>query len=629
MSTQDMNTTDALRAILDNLEAEQALKNQIDAVSYLNQPDKLAISSNDGEQAQVNYNGQFQNAFYNFTINLPRPAVNVKTLELLSANIPQAQVNIPDEALIFFYYRIKTATTNDGTQTIFVEEPSIDNINYIRLLPSYYKQELVQEYPTLGFNRTFANYADLAEELVKACANDLIYEKTTGDYGTFIPNDISITYNQVNNKFEFTGNNTDEAWTIPTWNSAIITNQTSIINNDGTITYNVFNNTSIVAGNTFNVASNTGTGNNGNFTAIEPTDINKITANITTQTTNGTNGTILRTYQLNAIVTRLSVNYISIINNNISTPTPAPTINAWVTSPQVYLPLAKVSYLGINYVCIYENNGIEPIGNVNSTTYWIPLNWSASYDYSNIRAAPYNLGWPVFYNGLYYQNITTGGNLNKRPDLNLGTYWALTYNWQVYTGTRGYTYLSAGYEDPVVFEFAQQVKELSLTWDFDFNGRDPVGYELFSIPPQPIAQGQTLNLRLGFTWDGIYTWSYNTIFTGNLALVFKYGNIQSMLFNRLRPVPLYRLTLLPEAGLTTPIDFGDPYTATTYTADAFCNLVYSSIVSIYTSIIGPSTTDTQRNTNLLSIVPMDCNNLGVTFYQPTLTNKYNNIVKDI
>jgi len=549
-----VSTEDALRAILENLEAEQALKNQNDAISYLNQPDKLAISSNDGEQAQVTYNGQFQNAFYNFTVALPRPAVNVKTIELLSANIPQAQVNIPDESLIFFYYRLKTYTDNDDEQTFFQEEPDIDNINYIRLLPSYYKQELVQEYPTLGFNRTFANYADLATELAKACANDLIYEKTTGASGTFIPNDISITYNQTENKFEFTGNNADEDWEPDAWNDDLLYNE-------------------------------------------------------------------------NDIVRYLAVDYISLVNNNGSTPSSV-VITAWVTSPQVYLPLDKVSYLGINYTCIFENNGIEPIGNANSAIYWIPLTWNGSYNYAGIRAAPYNLDWPVFYNGLYYKNIDPESNINQQPDIS-PAFWALTTLWVVYTGTTSYTYLSAGYEDPVVFEFAQELQELSLTWDFDFNALDPVGYELFSIPPQPITQYQTLNLRLGFTWDGIYTWSYNTRFTGGLQQVFQNGSIPAMLFNRLRPVPLYRLTLLPEAGLTTPIDFGDPYIATTYTADAYCNLVYSSVVSIYTSIIGPSTTDTQRNTNLLSIVPMDCNNLGVTFYQPTISNKYNRVMKDI
>jgi hypothetical protein len=107
MATQDTNKEDALRMILDNLEMEQFMKNKNETISYVNQPEKISISSNNGEQAQVTYNGQFQNAFYNFTVNLPRPALGVKSIELLSANIPQCQVNLPDESLIFFYYRLE------------------------------------------------------------------------------------------------------------------------------------------------------------------------------------------------------------------------------------------------------------------------------------------------------------------------------------------------------------------------------------------------------------------------------------------------------------------------------------------------------------------------------------------
>jgi hypothetical protein len=551
MTTQDMNTTDALRAILDNLEAEQALKKQNDTIAYLNQPDKLAISSNDGEQAQVTYNGQFQNAFYNFTVSLPRPVVNVKTLELLSANIPQAQVNIPDESLIFFYYRIQTYTNNVGNQTFFQEEPDIDTINYVRLLPSYYKQELVQEYPTLGFNRTFANYADLATELAKACANDLIYEKTTGAYGTFIPNDISITYNEDINKFQMTGNNADEPWTPPTY-------------------------------------------------TLNPASI----------------------VQENELVTYQSQEYLSLQNNNPVNPA---LIIYTYSSGQVFKKFNIALYNGIYYTCV-----VSEVSNVlpTNTTYW---SFSLYYP-----ATAYPIGFNVYYSNFWYVAISESLNIDNTPSSS-PLYWRLqpftTPNvmnwWQVYTGTTGYTYLSAGYEDPVVFEFAQDIQELSSIWDFDFNGLDPIGYDLFSIPPQPIAQYQTLNLRLGFTWDGIYTWSYDTKFTGIIKDVYRNGSVPAMLFNRLRPVPLYKLSLSPGLGLGTPIDYGDPYIATTYTADAFANLVYSSVVSIYTSIIGPSTTDTQRNTNLLSIVPMDCNNLGVTFYQPTISNKYNRVMKDI
>jgi ribonucleoside-diphosphate reductase alpha chain len=41
-----MNTAEALRAILDNLEAEQAIKNSRETISYINKPEKISISSN-------------------------------------------------------------------------------------------------------------------------------------------------------------------------------------------------------------------------------------------------------------------------------------------------------------------------------------------------------------------------------------------------------------------------------------------------------------------------------------------------------------------------------------------------------------------------------------------------------
>jgi hypothetical protein len=459
MSTQDMNTADALRAILDNLEAEAANKNTLVTGLYINQPEKIAVSSNNAEQAQLTYNGQFQNSFANFTVTLPRPALDVKSIELLSANIPQCQVNIPDESLIFFYYRIKTQNDFTYTKTIFLEQPNLDNIHYIRLLPSYYKQELVQNYPTLGFNKTFNNYTELAAELAKACANDLIYLKrpVSPAFDEFIPNDISITYNQDINKFEMEGNNAFTQWDfIESWNG-------------------------------------------------------------------------LNTWVVNSIVTYNNIVYIAIQNV-------APT--------------------------------------------------------------------------------------NTAPDVD-------TSNWQVYTG-QYYTYLSAGYEDPNVYSFAQTIQDLSFTWDFDFrNLSNLYQFALYSIPPQPIAQYQTLNLRLGFSWDGIFTWDDNTILTGIIGDVYQNGSIPCMLFNRLRPVPYYQL-LLGSPGLgTQPLDSGDPYTATIYTADNFCNLVYSSIINIYTNIIGPSTVDTERNNNLLATVPLACNNLGITFYEPRISNKLTRITKDI
>jgi len=556
MTTQEMNTEDALRAILDNLEMEQSMKNQNETISYVNQPEKIAISSNNGEQAQITYNGYFQNAFYNFTVNLPRPALGVKSLELLSVNIPQCQVNLPDDSLVFYYYRVKTQRNVDDTETILNDPPSSTNLYYVRLLPSYYKKELIPNGNNYGINRTFTSYSDLATELVKACSTDLAYVNANNSSSHFIPNDISIVFNDTLNRFQMVGNNTNTSWVPTTWTAG--------------------------------------------------------------------------TYKQYDIVRYISVNYISTTNNNTSTPGLTPTVTAWVTSPQVYLPKDIVSYLGNNYTCIYENNGITPIGSGGSSTYWILTAWNSSTDYAALRGPPYNLNWPVTYGGIYYFNLNVNSNLNKQPNLN-PSFWT-TNNWEVYTGPLKYAYLVAGYEDPNVWTLTQSLKTVFDGLDFNMNTFvTPATAQLYSIPSAPIQQYQTLNLRLGFTFNGLYNWSVNTIIAGN-ADIFSNGNIYALLFNRLRPVPPYEIEFglgAPRLSVAAIPSTGNPYTATTFTADAFANLVYSSIINIYTNIIGPSTTDTERNINLLDTVPLNCNNLGITFYNPVISNKLTKIPPDV
>ena len=52
----------------------------------------------------------------------------------------------------------------------------------------------------------------------------------------------------------------------------------------------------------------------------------------------------------------------------------------------------------------------------------------------------------------------------------------------------------------------------------------------------------------------------------------------------------------------------------TFTADGYCNLVYTSVVSIYSTIVYGSTLDSQRNTNLIGLSGMNAGNLGVSFF---------------
>ena len=79
----------------------------------------------------------------------------------------------------------------------------------------------------------------------------------------------------------------------------------------------------------------------------------------------------------------------------------------------------------------------------------------------------------------------------------------------------------------------------------------------------------------------------------------------------MRPIPLY-LAYSAEEGFTPQ---EQAVLTQVYTAEGYANLVYTSIVSVYATIVGGSTLNTQRSTNLLAIVNMNAGNLGVGYYQ--------------
>jgi len=528
--------------LLDELEKEALNRKTIISTTYNNQPELIAVSS---DNATITTQNATNDAYYSFTMNLARPAIGVKSIQFLKANIPQATaLSFTNGELLFPYYRIKTQY-NVAHYFTYSEEPNIDNLYYVRLLPSYYPSNIIPNAQLYGFNKTFNNYQELSVELAKSCANDLLYTNLQTSH--FIPNDCLISYNSDFNKFQFKGNNTATSWTPPTW----------------------------AAG----------------------------------------------TYQINNIVRKDAVNYISTANNNISTPGPAPTITAWITSPQVYLPKDIVSYLGNNYTCIYENNGITPIGNVNSSTYWILTAWNSSTDYATLRGAPYNSNWPVSYGGIYYFNLNTTTNINNRPDIS-PSYWT-PINWEVYTDTLGFAYLVAGYQDPNVLTLQQDINEGLNGDNPDFRYSQYGLNDIQSIPTPPVSAGKTLAKRLGFTWNGIYRWPGTNVVA---PLQYVLGSSQPIFWNRFRPIPPYELII--DVG-STPIPNNNPFTATTYIADNYCNLVFTTILSIITNITTASTLDSTNKRNLLYLLPMNCSQLGISFTDSFIDTPLTKINSDI
>jgi hypothetical protein len=137
------------------------------------------------------------------------------------------------------------------------------------------------------------------------------------------------------------------------------------------------------------------------------------------------------------------------------------------------------------------------------------------------------------------------------------------------------------------------------------------------IPGQPYnaTPKRTLNSILGFTWNGLMDPS---VLAAIVAQPSSIVTTSVLLYNRLRPVPLY-ISFLLASILGTP---GPPTSSATdtFTAEGYCNLVYSSIISIYASVVYGSSTDSKRNTSLLACGSMNCANLGVSFFAGFIDN---------
>lgn len=180
-------------------------------------------------------------------------------------------------------------------------------------------------------------------------------------------------------------------------------------------------------------------------------------------------------------------------------------------------------------------------------------------------------------------------------------------------GDMTYYYLPCGYEDPNIPIFMQQTTNVSPV-RFNFFG-------ILSISPSsyPYFSQSLLNTRLGFTWNGRFTnpfilndpWS-DSSFLGSLYFYLRQTD------------PYFPLVVDMQQD--------------TITANNYADLVNTSCVRIYCDFTFGSTQDSLGTTasagtpiqqGLLSIVPVNTNNLGVGFYQNNFNNPLTKIPKNI
>jgi len=190
-----------MEQLLDDLPSTKPVS-QIIPKNYFAQPERIFINSLNDVDLVKSSVSQDEQAYASIRVKLQRPALNVKSIELMAAQIPLPTVNIPDTECTFFYYRVGHDGTNNAPSPL-----NYADLHFVRLLPSYYKREFFVEADAAvyGFNRTFETYDDLASELVKSCLKD-----PTSDNGLtyHIPGDISLTYDAALNRFRMKGNNT-------------------------------------------------------------------------------------------------------------------------------------------------------------------------------------------------------------------------------------------------------------------------------------------------------------------------------------------------------------------------------------------------------------------------------------
>lgn len=649
-----------LAEVVKEIEEEQAL-NRVSAVQVfkglLNQPQLVSLSSANATATGSSF------GYSGFNVDMPRPILEVETLQLLTANIPLCTQNIPDTACVFWYYRLDLYANT---------VPNTENLFFVRLLPSYYKPEFFQPTPSAyGQNITFNDYPSVATQLALSCKRDLALDNavaTAAEWGgsaayqsQFVPNDITITYNSTQNKFQMTGLNT--AAPLFAYSSADTYAAGTTYAAGAFVTYDSVVYRSLLDGNIGNTPSTSITFWGyvtsrlvQDFVAYTPYQtgqyavsggvIYQANTNIWAGSFSTLDGWVTPTQPLGPFNYRYLVTGYADPNVVINQGTgrrqwnqyslfesgeivqyqgvtyqstkqvkgfvpffiPNTTINAYSGSVS-YAIGDYVYYTAKWYVCIRATIGNAPTGAYTNNTFWRFIEYSP-----NTSTVFWKVGDLMTYtgtvgNGVFFYKCIRDNNANQASPISTGgvfstnPYWIPSY----------WTPLTSSALLPTI-----GLSAISRTFDMadTFDGFIQYPFPI-AIPPQPFnpAPRRLLNSILGFCWNGLFNaTNLNTAIGASVGI--PNGTTTSEALNRIRPVPYY--TSYGSGALLTT---GSSTTATVYTADGYANLVYSSIINIYTTIVSGTTLDTQRNTNLISTATLNAGNLGVSFFANFLDTK--------
>lgn len=170
-------------------------------LNTVNTPDRLSLDAfADPARAAAG-------SYSSFTNNLGVAVLNAKQLGLLRATIPNAQLQIPDYQLVFYYYELPDATT----------VPTAAHLKAVRLYPDQYL-------PPAGFtafkkNGYFTDPAALVAQLNLAAS-------AGGDNVTYntlwVSGGVTFTYSSTLKHIQWYGNTASKYYANAGWNDPIV-----------------------------------------------------------------------------------------------------------------------------------------------------------------------------------------------------------------------------------------------------------------------------------------------------------------------------------------------------------------------------------------------------------------------
>ena len=167
----------------------------------VNNPERVFLNSSDDKRNTT------QLGFSQFTCTYDTPILGAKKTMMLRATIPNAQLNIPDYQLMFFFWSLPTATTI----------PSVTNLRCVRLYPSYYQPPAA--FTAYTKNRFFSDPADFVSVLNTAASvgGDAILYNPYWSSG-----EVTFAYNATTRQITMTGNTAGRFYAPVGWNDPIL-----------------------------------------------------------------------------------------------------------------------------------------------------------------------------------------------------------------------------------------------------------------------------------------------------------------------------------------------------------------------------------------------------------------------